>query len=208
VNATGDDGRLIAALKAGDEAAFAALVRMHHRALVRLARMFVPSDAVAEEVVQEVWIGVLNGIDRFEGRSSLKTWIFRIATNIAKTRGVRESRTVPFSSVGGDEEDGPVLDPSRFTTAPDTGWWAAAIAPWSRDAAQIAADAEAVSHIRAAIDELPANQRAVITMRDLDGLDADEVCSALGLSQVNQRVLLHRARSRVREALEQYFGPV
>ncbi len=163
--ASPEDQRLIAALRAGDESAFRSLVGMHHRALLRLARMYVSSDAVAGEVVQEVWIGVLGGLDRFEGRSSLKTWLHRIATNIAKTRGVRESRTVPFSSLTGPDDDGPVLEPSRFTSAPDAGWWASPVQPWARGAAPIAVDGEAMGRIREAIDELPETQRAVITMR-------------------------------------------
>jgi RNA polymerase sigma-70 factor (ECF subfamily) len=201
-----DDVRLVEALRAGDEVAFATLVRMYGRALHRFARMFVSSDAVAEDVVQEVWVAVLTGLDRFEGRSSLRTWIFRIAANIAKTRGVRESRSVPLSSFATADDDGPSVDPSRFTSAPDAGWWASPVRPWGLDAAQIALDAEAGQRIRAEIDRLPEAQRIVMTLRDVQGLGSDEVSAALGISLGNQRVILHRARSRVRAGLESYFA--
>ncbi len=205
--ASPDDLRLVAALRAGDEAAFAGVVRMYNRSLQRLARMFVSSDAHAEEVVQEVWVAVLTGLERFEGRSSLRTWIFRIATNIAKTRGVRESRSVPLSSLAGDDDEGPSVDPSRFTRAPDAGWWASPVRPWGLDAAQITLDDEAGARIRAEIERLPEAQRAVITLRDLHGLSSEEVSEMLGITSGNQRVILHRARSRVRAALESYFAP-
>ncbi len=198
-----DDERLIAALRAGDETAFAALVRTYGRALQRLARMFVSTDALAEDVVQEVWVAVLTGLDRFEGRSSLRTWIFRIAANIAKTRGVREARSVPLSNLALTDEDAPAVDESRFAD----GAWASPVRPWSLDAARIALDDEAGERIREEIDRLPEMQRAVITLRDIHGLGSDEVSEALGISQGNQRVLLHRARSRVRAALESYFAP-
>ena len=204
--ASPDDLRLVASLRAGDEAAFAALVRMYNRSLQRLARMFVSSDAHAEEVVQEVWVAVLTGLGRFEGRSSLRTWIFRIATNIAKTRGVRESRSVPVSSLASEDDDGPSVDPSRFAKAPDTGWWASPVRPWGLDAAQIALDDEAGARIRAEIERLPEAQRIVMTLRDLHGLGSEEVSEALGITPGNQRMILHRARSRVRAALESYFA--
>jgi RNA polymerase sigma-70 factor (ECF subfamily) len=199
----GDDARLLAALRAGDEAAFAALVRMYDRSLRRLARMFVSTDASAGEVVQEVWVAVLTGLDRFEGRSSLRTWIFRIATNIAKTRGVREARSVPLSSFAPAGDDEPAVDEARFAH----GAWASPVRPWGLDAAQIALDDEAGARIRAEIERLPEAQRVVITLRDIDGLGSDEVSEALGISPGNQRVILHRARSRVRAALESYFAP-
>lgn len=199
-----DDARLIAALRAGDEAAFAALVQMYGRALQRFARMYVSSDAVAEDIVGEVWVAVLTGLDRFEGRSSLRTWIFRIAANVAKTRGMRESRSVPLSSVAGDgADDERAVDESRFAD----GAWASPVRPWGLDAAQIALDDEAGARIREEIERLSAVQRAVITLRDIHGLGSDEVSEALGISQGNQRVILHRARSRVRAALETYFAP-
>jgi RNA polymerase sigma-70 factor, ECF subfamily len=204
--ASPDDLRLVASLRAGDEAAFAGLVRMYNRSLQRLARMFVSTDALAEDVVQEVWVAVLTGLERFEGRSSLRTWIFRIATNIAKTRGARESRSVPLSSLAGADDDGPSVEPSRFTKAPDAGWWASPVRPWALDAAQIALDDEAGARIRAEIDHLPDAQRIVMTLRDVHGLGSDEVSEALGITPGNQRVILHRARSRVRAALESYFA--
>jgi RNA polymerase sigma-70 factor (ECF subfamily) len=197
-----DDARLIAALRAGDEAAFAELVRMYGRSLQRYARMYVSSDAVAEDIVGEVWVAVLTGLDRFEGRSSLRTWLFRIAANIAKTRGVREARSVPLSSVSAADDE-PAVDEARFAD----GAWASPVRPWGLDAAQIALDDEAGERIRAEIDRLPDVQRAVITLRDIHGLGSDEVGMALGISQGNQRVILHRARSRVRAALESYFAP-
>jgi RNA polymerase sigma-70 factor (ECF subfamily) len=200
---TADDLRLVAALRAGDEEAFAALVRMYNRSLLRLARMFVSTDALAEDVVQEVWVAVLTGLDRFEGRSSLRTWIFRIAANIAKTRGARESRSVPLSSLSAAGDDEPAVDESRFAD----GAWASPVRPWGLDAAQIALDDEAGVAIRAEIDRLPEVQRAVITLRDIHGLGSDEVSEALGISQGNQRVILHRARSKVRAALASYFEP-
>lgn len=207
MSATPDDLRLIAALKAGDEAAFASLVRMYDRSLRRLARMFVATDALAEDVVAEVWLAVLTGLDRFEGRSSLRTWIFRIASNIAKTRGVRESRSVPFSSLAGaGDDDEPSVDPSRFTRAPDPGWWASPPRPWGMDAERITLDAEANAFVREEIDRLPEAQRIVMTLRDVHGLESDEVSEALDITPGNQRVILHRARSKVRAALEEYFA--
>jgi len=197
-----DDRRLVAALRAGDEAAFAALVRMYDRALRRFARMFVSTDALADDVVSEVWLAVLTGLDRFEGRSSLRTWIFRIASNIAKTRGVRESRSVPLSSLAGADEDGPTVDPSRFVRE---GWWTGPLRSWDADAARIALDEEAMARIQAEIDRLPDVQRMVITLRDVQGLSSEEVCDLLGLTPGNQRVILHRARAKVRAALEEYF---
>jgi len=201
--ASPDDLQLIAALRAGDEAAFAALVRMYDRSLRRFARMFVSTDALADDVVSEVWLAVLTGLDRFEGRSSLRTWIFRIASNIAKTRGVRESRSVPLSSLGGGDEDGPTVDPSRFAKQ---GWWTGPLQSWNADAARIALDDEAMARIRAEIDRLPEVQRMVITLRDVQGLSSDEVCDLLDLTPGNQRVILHRARAKVRAALEDYFA--
>ncbi len=199
-----DDARLVAALRAGDEAAFAALVQMYGLALQRFARMYVSSDAVAEDIVGEVWVAVLTGLDRFEGRSSLRTWIFWIAANIAKTRGVRESRSVPLSSFAAtDGDDERAVNEARFAA----GAWASPVRPWGLDAAQIALDDEAGARIREEIDRLSAVQRAVITLRDIHGLGSDEVSEALGISQGNQRVILHRARSRVRAALETYFAP-
>ena len=201
-----DDTDLLAALRSGDEAAFASLVDTYSGAMLRVAMGFVPSRAVAEEVVQEAWIGVLNGLDGFQGRSSLKTWIFRILTNIAKTRGRREARSTPFSSL--DADDVPTVDPARFhpathPTAPNG--WTSPPQPWTGIPEETLLSKETRSVIQAAIDSAPAAQRIVLTLRDVDGWTSEEVCNALQITETNQRVLLHRARARVRRALEQYF---
>src|SRR2546423_13129236 len=203
-----NEQELVAALRTGDETAFVALVDRYHASLVRLARMYVRQPSVAEEVAQETWLAVLNGIDRFEGRSTLKTWLFRILTNRAKTRGERESRSVPFSSIGDPDE--PAVDPDSFRPDGDQypGGWKEFPTPWEGDPEERLLAGEARALILDAIEQLPANQRAVITLRDIEGFDADDVCNVLELSDTNQRVLLHRARSKVRRALEQYLGEV
>jgi RNA polymerase sigma-70 factor, ECF subfamily len=195
-----DDARLVERLRAGDESAFAELVRTHHSSLLRVARLFVPTAAVAEDVVGETWLGVVKGIDRFEGRSSLKTWIFRILTNIAKTRGQRESRSLPFSSL--DDADGtfePAVESGRFTPV---GHWADPPRAWPEERL---ISRETLEVIEDAIESLPPAQRAVISLRDVEGWDAEEVRNALELSETNQRVLLHRARAKVRRALDGYL---
>ena len=195
------EAKLVEKLRAGDEEAFMELIRGLNPSLLRVARMFVPTSALAEDVVQETWLAVLKGIDRFEGRSSLKTWIFRILTNTAKTRGERERRSVPFSTL--DPEEGgfePAVERSRFT---GTGQWAVLPRAWPEDRL-LAAETRSV--IERAIERLPPSQRAVITLRDVEGWTADEVRNALELSETNQRVLLHRARAKVRGALEQYLS--
>jgi RNA polymerase sigma-70 factor, ECF subfamily len=201
---------LVAALRAGDEAAFAALVDRYHGALVRLAQLYVGSVEVAEEVAQETWIGVLRGIDGFAGRASLKTWIFTILTNRAKTRGVREGRTLPFSALGGDdaEQEGPSVDPARFRPAGDhwAGGWLRPPLSWDGAPEQRLLSDEIGRFVRGAVAELPAAQRQVIALRDIEGWEAAEVCQLLAISEGNQRVLLHRARSKVRRALASYFG--
>lgn len=197
--ASSEDRALIAALRAGDEGAFAGLVDRYGASMLRLARTFVSSQAVAEEVVQETWLGVLKGLDRFEGRSSLKTWIFRILANVARTRGQRESRSLPFSALATTESDEPAVDPSRF--GPD-GMWQAPPASWQDVPEEHLLSHETLGAIDAAIAALPETQRAVITLRDVNGWSSDEVCNALEISETNQRVLLHRARSKVRGALE------
>jgi RNA polymerase sigma-70 factor, ECF subfamily len=175
--------------------------------LLRVARMYVPSAAVAEEVVQETWIGVLNGIDRFEGRSSLKTWIFRILANIAKTRGERERRSVPFSSAARVAADEPSVDPDRFLPASDERGraWAIGPIPWPGPEESLLSG-ETRSVILDAIENLPPAQREVITLRDVDGWSSEEVRNALEITETNQRVLLHRARSKVRGAIEQHLN--
>jgi RNA polymerase sigma-70 factor, ECF subfamily len=201
-----EDARLVDGLRARDEAAFAELVRMYGAGMLRVAQMFVSSRAVAEEVVQEAWLGVLKGIDRFEGRSSLKTWLFRIVANTAKTRGVREARSVPFSSLGDDEEDGTV-SPDRFLGAGERfpGHWAVPPASWAGVPEERLLATETMDVLRREIERLPPSQRAVLTLRDIEGLTADEVCNALDLTETNGRVLLHRARAKVRAALEEYL---
>ena len=173
--------------------------------MLRVALMYVSTRAVAEEVVQEAWIGVLKGIGRFEGRSSLKTWIFRILTNTAKTRAQREGRSVPFSALASAATDGEAVDPERFLGDGErfAGHWGAPPRRWGPEERLVSAEAQEV--IDAAIATLPPAQAAVITMRDVEGLDAEEVCNALDLTETNQRVLLHRARSKVRQALEEYM---
>ena len=199
--ARADDRVLVAALQRGDEAAFTTLVDRYHCSLKRMARAYVSSDAVAEEVVQEAWLGVFAGIHGFEGRSSIKTWIFRILLNRARTRGVRERRSIPFSSLAPDEDDGPAVDADRF----DAGSWSAPPRAW-QDPYRRAASLEARELLREAIASLPTAQRLVVTMRDVEGLTGEQTCELLGLTQGNQRVLLHRARSKLRQRLEDELG--
>ena len=195
---------VVAALRAGDEATFAALVDELGPSMLRVALMYVPTRAVAEDVVQEAWLGVLAGIGRFEGRSSLKTWIFRILTNRAKTRGERESRSVPFSALAAADADGdePAVDPDRFIA---DGHWRSAPESFSSLPESRLVGKETLEVVHAAIDALPAMQRAVITLRDVEGWSSEDVRNVLDLSESNQRVLLHRARSKVRQALETYL---
>jgi RNA polymerase sigma-70 factor (ECF subfamily) len=191
-----DESALLAALRAGDERAFMELVELHTPGMRRFALTFVHSPSVADEVVQEAWLGVLRGLDRFEGRSSLKTWIYRIVANVARTRAVREARSVPFSAFATDDE--PSVDPERFLA---DGHWESPPEPW-----RAVLDSEARAVIDAAIAALPDQQRQVIELRDIEGWGSDEVRNVLELSETNQRVLLHRARSKVRAALEAYLG--
>jgi RNA polymerase sigma-70 factor (ECF subfamily) len=194
---------LVAALRAGDEQAFAGLIDELGPSLLRVARMYVSTRAVAEDVVQETWLAVIAGIDRFEGRSSLKTWIFRILTNRAKTRGEREGRSVPFSSLATDAEadEGATVDADRFLD----GHWASAPTRFSDLPESRLVGKETIGVAETAIAALPESQRAVITLRDVDGWSSEEVRNVLGLSESNQRVLLHRARAKVRRALETYL---
>ena len=203
-----DDAILVEALKRGDESAFMALVQAYHPLLVRLALIYVPNRAVAEDVVQETWLGVLNGLGRFEGRSSLKTWICRILTNRARTRAQRESRSIPFSSFWGpeDEHDEPTVDPSRFRASdPYEDHWLTRPSDWSDLPEERLLSNETQARIQTAIEALPLNQRTVITLRDVEGWSSADVCASLQISEANQRVLLHRARAKVRQALERYF---
>jgi RNA polymerase sigma-70 factor, ECF subfamily len=203
-----DDHLLVERLRAGDEEAFMDLVQQWSPSMLRVARMYVPSQAVAEDVVQETWLGVLNGIDRFEGRSSLRTWVFSILVNRARTRGERERRTVPFAALAREESDeGPAVDPDRFVReGSDIGEWASPPVRWWEEPERALDSGEAVERIQSEIAKLPEMQRLVITMRDVDGLSSEEVRSALDISETNQRVLLHRARAKVRAALEDYYA--
>jgi len=202
-----EQAAIVEALKRGDERVFSDLVAEFSSSMLRVARMYVSTRAVAEEVVQEAWLGVITGIGRFEGRASLKTWIFRIVTNIAKTRGEREGRSVPFSSVGGRDDDGEAaVDPDRFLEAGRwAGHWTSAPRRWSDLPEEQLVSGETVGVVGAAIAALPEVQRTVITLRDVEGWSSEEVRNALDLSETNQRVILHRARSKVRQALEEYL---
>jgi RNA polymerase sigma-70 factor (ECF subfamily) len=202
-----DDNELVAALKRGDEATFATLVDAWSPGLMRMAQMFVRDRAVAEEVVQETWIAVLRGIDRFEGRSSLKTWVYRIVMNTAKTRAQREARSIPFSAAAGGDE--PSVDPDRFLGPEHRqhGGWSLGPGEWPTPEEELLSG-ETREVIMRAIDELPESQRAVITMRDVEGLPSDAVAAALEITEGNERVLLHRARSKVRRAIERHLGAV
>jgi RNA polymerase sigma-70 factor, ECF subfamily len=204
-----DEGRLLEGLRNGDDAAFRELVDAYGPMLMRLALMHVPSRAVAEEVVQETWLAVLNGIDRFEGRSSLKTWITSILLNTARTRGERERRVLPFSLLRRRDEEGrdePAMPPDRFqgSRAEHPGHWARPPIDWGPPEERLASDA-ARDVLLKAIADLPPRQREVIALRDISGWSSEEVRNALDLSETNQRVLLHRARSKVRAALEKHF---
>jgi RNA polymerase sigma-70 factor (ECF subfamily) len=203
-----DDQALVEALQRGEESAFVALVEAYQGLLIRLAMPYVAHRAMAEDVVQETWLGVLRGLDRFEARSSLKTWICRILVNRARTRAQRDGRLVPFSSFAAadQEADEPVVDPSRFHSAGrNQGHWMSMVQCWDDLPEERLLSDETRERVQAAIEALPTNQRTVITLRDIEGWQSAEVCAALELSEANQRVLLHRARGKVRQALERYF---
>ena len=202
-----DDSALVLQLRARDESAFMMLVERLQPALIRLARMYVPSQAVAEEVAQETWLGVLQGIDRFEGRSSLRTWIFRICANIAKTRGQREGRSTPFATLAGDDLDAPSL-PEALFQGPDgahPNHWSSLPADWSSLPQEHLEGSDLRRVIGAAIETLPPLQAQVIRLRDVLGWSSEEARNALDLSETNQRVLLHRARAKVRAAVQAYL---
>ena len=205
-----DDEVLVTALRAGDEDAFGWLVDRYSGPLAPggpQLRLQPPS--VADEVVQETWLAVITGIDRFEQRSSLKTWIYRILMNKARTRGVREHRTVPFSSFDDDTVTSG-FSPDRFRPAEDPEWpghWSSPPRPWQEQPHERLQASETLAVVRDAIEQLPPNQRQVISLRDIDGWTSEEVCNVLGLSQTNQRVLLHRARAKVRSRLESLLDP-
>jgi RNA polymerase sigma-70 factor, ECF subfamily len=204
---TGED-ELVAGLRRGDASAFAELVDAYTPALTAVAMRYVGSRAVAEEVVQEAWLRLLRGIDDFEQRSSLKTWLFGILTNVARWRARHERRSVPFSCVeasGGDEPE-TTVDPERFVNLAGHRWyggWSAAPADWDGIPEDRLLAGETLDTVKRAIETLPERQRQVIALRDIQGWSADDVCATLELSEANQRVLLHRARAKVRAAIEQ-----
>lgn len=202
-----DDIAVVDALRSGDETAFAELVDRHTAALLRVTRCYVPSHEIAEEVVQETWIALLKGIAKFEGRSSLRTWLFTVAVNIAKARGVRERRDADAAIAA---YTGGTVDPARFRTGDDPwpGHWKERAVPAAfpvTPEGSVLGD-ELIDVARARLDGLPERQRMVVTMRDMLGLDSDEVCELLDITAANQRVLLHRGRAAVRQALEDYLG--
>ncbi len=197
---------LLDALRRGDESAFSRLVDRHHASMIRVARLYVESAAAAEEVAQEAWLGVLQGLERFQGRCTLKAWIFAIVSNCAKSRGARDKRTVPMSSLAQEgDEGGPSVEADRFLADGHPRWpghWAQPPEAWDEDEL---VSRETLEAIATAMEGLPPGQRAVMTMRDVEGLGSEETCQILGISEANQRVLLHRARSKVRKALERYM---
>jgi RNA polymerase sigma-70 factor (ECF subfamily) len=202
-----DDRELVEALRGKDESAFREVVVGYHSAMIRVASFHVSSRAVAEEVVQDTWLAVLNGLDRFEGRSSFKTWVFAILANRARSRGAREHRTVPFSSLEADERT-PGVPGERFQPPSDrwAGHWSEPPSPWTDVAANRLESDETRTVIFDAIRSLPRQQREVIALRDVEGWSPEEVCSALAISDGNQRILLHRARGKVRSVLEKNFA--
>jgi RNA polymerase sigma-70 factor, ECF subfamily len=209
-NAVGEarrDERLVAGLRAGDESVFAELIDSYGDAMLRIACGVVGSPAVAEEVVQETWLAVFTGVHRFEGRSSLRTWIFRILMNTAHTQRMRDARTLPFADLGRDVSDEePAVDPERFLATGHQrfpGHWSTPPQPWQSDPEARVLATETLEVVRRVLDMLPMGQRAVVTLRDVHGWTPEEVSEALGVSRGNQRVLLHRARSRLRAALEE-----
>jgi RNA polymerase sigma-70 factor, ECF subfamily len=202
----------VEALRRGDEAAFTSLVQQHHPSLVRVAALYVANHQVAQEVAQDTWLGVLRGIDRFQGHCSLRTWIFRILANRARTRAARAWRTTPFSACTSGDDEGAAeasVDPDRFFPADhptQAGRWVSPVQSWDELPELQALSQELREHVQAAIELLPSTQRSVITLRDVEGWTSSEVCALLGINEANQRVLLHRARSRVRRVLEQYVA--
>lgn len=206
--ASPEDLKLVAQLVDGDERSFTALVEATNPQMLRLARMYVSSTALAQEVVQEAWVGIIKGLPRFEGRSTLRTWMFRIVVNTAKTRGQREGRTTPFSSLEGSDLGEPAVSPDRFLPAGHGRWpghWSSLPSNVDDVPEERLLASEAVDRVRGAIDSLPSMQAEVIRLRDVQGLRSKDVCNILGLSETNQRVLLHRARAKVRQALERYL---
>lgn len=205
-----DDTELLAALRQGDETAFTTLVDRYHGAMLRVALLYVDERAIAEDVAQEAWLGVLEGLDRFAERSSLKTWIFRILTNCAKTRGQRERRNVPLSSLNDTamEDGSPTVDPARFRPPETPAWpggWLYPPMDWASVPEERLLARETGEYLQASIAALPLRQQEVLILRDVQGWSADDVCNVLGISETNQRVLLHRGRAKVRQALAHYL---
>lgn len=204
-----DDHELVGRLRAGDERAFSEVVGAWSPMMLRVARGHLSTDASCEEVVQETWMAVVRGLDRFEGRSSLRTWVFRILTNLAKTRGVREARTVPMSSWAPVDDSGATVDPDRFRGADDQypHNWTPVGCPtsWEPGPEQSVIAVEIRGLLAAGLQQLPERQRTVVTLRDVHGMTAEEVCSTLDVSPANQRVLLHRGRAKLRGVLEDYY---
>lgn len=188
----GSPEELLDRLRSGDEQAFVDIVEQYHPQLVRLAGAFVSTVQAAEDVAQETWIALLRGIDRFEGRSSLRTWLFQVCVNRARTTGVREHRIVPVDT------NGPALEAGVFARG---GAWAAPPVPWGEEIEDSLRDARTLARIREAVLALPTMQRAVVTLRDIDGCTPGQVCEILSITAVNQRVLLHRGRERVRRSI-------
>ncbi|HVN08334.1 MAG TPA: sigma-70 family RNA polymerase sigma factor [Patescibacteria group bacterium] len=203
---TAEELALVEGLRRGDEDAFLTLVRRYQALLKRVARMYVRTDAVADEVVQETWLGVFEGIERFEGRASLKTWVVRILMNRARSRGERESRMVPFSALAAEEagRSDPAVPAERFQDAARNypGHWSVPLPRWGDEPEKWVISLETLEYLRGAIEQLPSAQRTVVTLRDEQEWTAEEVCEALGITEANQRVLLHRGRSKLRKALE------
>ncbi len=200
------EGLLVDALRGGDERVFASLIDKHTSAMLRLALLYVPTRAVAEEVVQETWLAVMRGVASFEGRSSLRTWIFRILLNKAKSSGLAERRNLPLDDLdgGGEAEGPPVVDPARFTGLP-RGYWSSPPSHWDELPEERLLARETLALVERAMASLPRSQRAVFELRDLQHWTAAEVCEALGITAANQRVLLHRARARMRTSVEEYL---
>ena len=191
------DAELLGRLRAGDEQTFVALVERYNGSMLRLAASFVPSRAVAEEVVQDTWLAVLRGLPAFQGRASLRTWMFTILVNRARTTGSREQRTIPVADAG------PVVDASRF--GPD-GAWSAPPEHWIEEAEDRIEAEKLGGLLKAAINGLPGRQREVVLLRDVEGMSSAEVCDVLSISEANQRVLLHRGRGKLRQVLETELG--
>lgn len=207
-----DETEFLDLLRQRDEMAFTQLIEQYHSSLVRLASIYVQDTTTAEEVAQETWLAVLSGLDGFEGRSSLKTWIYTIVANKAKTRSQRENRTVSYADLDEAVQNKPTVAADRFNEPSADRWpdhWATGAAPvsWEDIPENQLLSQETFKQIREAIDMLPETQRLVITLHDMEELSSQEICNILGISESNQRVLLHRARARVRQALEDYLQP-